>query len=432
MLFSKEPLPQSLNICLVGQKVKILSRKTDHGFVWPIARGLTLAGHKVTVISTKSPVGKPELTRDGVQAFYLLEGIRNTTNMDFKKIAYRKISELHSKNKFHIIHSLDDSALPIAQNKKSLGLHVAFDVEATHLSRLFSILGRRRETLRSQFSNLTSLSYEFLVNYFSSDRQLLKNSDGIFVTNPQQRIILERYFLYPDYHMYSVPYGIDVGDLSPKDQSQDLKTKLGLSLSSQIAVTISDMTDKDEMTNILRAFEKVAIKKPNAHLIMIGYGPAFKKIEFEMLSLALGSRVTMTGALSTDEVFDYILLGDVFIDLSSKSTGFEPTLIEAMAQNKIIIGSEVSPMVNVVENGVDGFLLRPADTESLTQLILSIFNGAIPRQEIGERARAKVINMFDAKRMVEGMMDAYHQILVKSGKYRRPATIKKTSLISTA
>ncbi len=432
MFFRKEPLPSSLNICLVGQKIKILSRKSDHGFVWPIARGLTQEGHKVTVISTKSPIGKPELVRDGVQAFYLLEGVRHITNIDFKKVAYRKITELHQKNKFHIIHSLDDSALPIAQNKKTLGIPVAFDVEATHLSRLFSILGRRRETLQSQFSNLTSLGYEFLMNYFSADRPLLNSSDGIFVTNPQQRVILERYFLYPDYHMYTVPYGIDVGDLSPKDQSQDLKTKLGLSQASQIAVTISDMSDKEEMTNILRAFEKVAIKKPNAHLIMIGYGPAFKKIEFEMLSLALGSRVTMTGALSTDEVLDYILLGDVFIDLSSKSTGFEPTLIEAMAQNKIIIGSEVSPMVNVVEHGVDGFLLRPADTDSLTKLLLSLFNGVISRQEIGERARAKVINMFDAKRMVSGMLDAYQQILIKSGRYRRPATSNKTSLISTA
>lgn len=432
MFFAKEPLPESLNICLVGQKIKILSRKTDHGFVWPIARGLTLSGHQVTIVSTKSPIGKPELTRDGVMAYYLLEGMRSASTLDFKKIAYRKISALHAQNRFHIVHSLDDSALPLAQNKKNLGINVAFDVEATHLSRLFAILGRRRETLQSQFSNLTSLGYEFLANYFSSDRTLLKNSDGIFVTNPQQRIILERYFLYPDYHMYTVPYGIDVGDLSPKDQSHDLKTKLGLSLSSQIAVTVSDMTDKEEMTNILRAFEKVAIKKPNAHLIMIGFGPAFKKIEFEMLSLALGGRVTMTGALSTDEVLDYILLGDVFIDLGSKSTGFEPTLIEAMAQKKIIIGSEVSPMVNVVEHGVDGFLLRPADTTSLTQLILAIFSGAIQRQEIGERARAKVINMFDAKRMVSGMLDAYQQILLKSGRYRRPASLKKTSLISTA
>ncbi len=54
----KKALPESLNICLVANRFQILSRSTDHGFLWPIARGLAKQGHKVTIISTKSPIGK--------------------------------------------------------------------------------------------------------------------------------------------------------------------------------------------------------------------------------------------------------------------------------------------------------------------------------------------------------------------------------------
>ncbi len=36
-----------------------------------------------------------------------------------------------------------------------------------------------------------------------------------------------------------------------------------------------------------------------------------------------------------------------------------------MAQKKIIIGSEGEPTRHVVEDGIDGFLIRPADTFTL-------------------------------------------------------------------
>lgn len=416
MIFRKKLAPESLNICIVGQKIRVLSRKTDHGFVWPIARGLAQAGHKVTVLSNRSPMGKSEFTRDGVQAYYLQEKSRSASlGRDFKKLAYQKFLELHGKEPFHIVHSLDDSAYEIAKNRKRHKVLAAFDVEATHLSEIYEILGLRKDTIRSQISTSLALVYRFFASYFKYDQTLLSYADGMFVTNPQQRVVLERYYLYPDHHIYQVPYGIDVGDLSPKEQSQELRQKLGLLQNSSVVVTMSDMNDKREMQNVLLAFERVAIKKPNSHLIMLGYGPAFKEIEFEMLNLALGDRVIMTGALRNEEILDYILLGDVFVDLSSKSTGFEPTLIEAMAQKKIIIGSEVSPMINVVEDGFDGFLLRPADIESLSQLILELLSGALPVQEIGERAREKVLNLFNTQKMIYGVLQAYGHILERRG-----------------
>ena len=71
--------------------------------------------------------------------------------------------------------------------------------------------------------------------------------------------------------------------------------KIGLPANAQVVVTITDMQDLTEMRYLLRSFEKVAIKKPAARLIVIGTGPLRKEIEFEMLNLALGSRVHFVG-----------------------------------------------------------------------------------------------------------------------------------------
>ncbi|MCE3010117.1 MAG: glycosyltransferase family 4 protein [Proteobacteria bacterium] len=401
---------ESLNICMVAYRFPILGRATDHGFLWPIAKGLAVRGHKVTVIAAQSPLGKQEVVRDGVRVFYLHEGYPNFAHKKFEHAVLDKFIQLHREDPFDIVHSMDRSAIEIAKRKKSLKVPVTYDVNATQMSQLFSILGMVQESVGSLIQTGVAVVYKFLSTYFGGDRKLLISADGIFVTSPQQRIFLERYYLYPDFHTYTVPYGIELGDLSPRPESLELKKNLKLPENCHIAVTLTDMQEPSEVINLMRAFERVAVKKPNAYMLIVGNGPYWKEIEFALYNLALGSKVFMMGALSDDEVSDCISLSDVYINLSSRTTGFEPTMIEAMAQRKVIIGSEVSPVSNIVEDGKDGFLLRPADVESLSGLLIEIFSGGIPVTDIGDRAREKVLNLFDTRKMINILEEAYYKV----------------------
>ena len=410
---ARAKIPELLNICLVAYKFPILGRATDTGFLWPIARGLAQKGHSVTVIAAKSPLGKNEVVRDGVRVFYLYEGFPNLSNLTFEEAAYRKFLELHRENPFHLVHGMDRSAYRIGRRKKSLRFHIAYDVEATQMSQIFSILGMGHETVGSLLATGAAVTYKFLTTYFGGDRDLLRTADGVFVTSPQQRIFLERYYLYPDDHTYTVPYGIELGDLSPRPESLEIKAQNKIPEGAHVVLTMTDMSEPEEMINVLQAFERVAVKKPNSYLVMIGNGPGWRQIEFELLSLALGSRVIMTGALKPDEVSDWISIVDVFLNMSSRTTGFEPAMIEAMAQKKVIIGSEVSPVTNIIEDGKDGFLLRPADIDSLAQLLVELFSGTLPSLEIGQRARDKVTSLFDTKMMIQSVEGAYRKILTR-------------------
>ncbi len=415
---AKESLPTQLNICLTSLNFQILGRSTDHGFVWPLAKGLANQGHQVTVISSKSPLGKPEITRDGVRVFYLHEGFPNKSHLRFDDAVYEKFLELHQQYPFHLVHSMDASAFKIGRRKKYHNVSVSYDVEATRMSELFAILGMEQETALGMLQTGIAVVYEFLKSYLTRDRNILNTADGVFVSSPRQRIFLERYYAYPDYHTYSVPYGVELADFSPKEKSLEIRQKLGISADAHVVVTTSDMTDPREVIHLLKAFEIVAIKKNQIFLLILGDGPHFKQVEYQMLNLALGSRVFMTGAMTAIEMSDYISAGDIFINLSSKTTGYDASILEAMAQKKVVIGSELSPLADVIEDGVDGFLLRPADSESLSQLLLELFSGGMPLTEIGDRARQKIINIFDTKKMVFALLDAYRKILVNSGRFK--------------
>ncbi len=418
-MLKKSRLPETLNICLTSYRFPILSRATDHGFLWPIAKGLAKEGHKVTVLAASSPLKKPEVTRDGVRVLFLHEGAKNLSHMNFQIAVRQRFAQLHKEDPFHLVHSIDKSGYRIGSRKKEFNVAMAYDVEATQMSQLFAILAMKQDTLGSMLTTALATTYKFLTTYYGGDRRLLSTADGIFVTNPQQRIILERYYLYPDYHTYTVPYGIELGDLTPKEKSLELRKALGIPENAHVAVTITDMTDVQELMPLLKAFEKVAIKKPNSYLIVVGNGPKYKDIEYQVLNLALGNRVVMTGAVPAAELEDYIVLGDVFVNMGSRTTGFEPSTLEAMAQKKVVLGSEVSPIANIIEDGRDGFLLRPADVESMSNLLVEIFSGTMPADEIGDRARQKVVDLFDTPKMVQATLEAYRKILLNTGLYKK-------------
>lgn len=418
-LFRKrQPLPEKLSICIVANKFPILGRAADHGFLWPIARGLAQRGHRVVVLAWKNPQGKKEIFHDNVMAYFLGEPFAMNPSK-FPDLALSKFRELHRETPFHIVHSIDSNGLLIGQLRKEFGVAMTYDVEATRMSELFAVLGLAQESLSSLLSTSVLVGTRFLMNYYTHDRKVLNTADGVFVTSPQQKIALERHYLYPEARTYSVPYGIEIGDLSPREKSDEFRQKLGLPPAAQIVVTISDMTELEVMRNLLRAFEKVAIKKSTARLLIVGDGPLKKEIEYEMLSLALGSRVVFTGAVTSSDLPDYIALADAYVNLSSRSSGFEPSMLEAMAQKKVIIGSEVTPLSTIVEDGRDGFLIRPADINGLAQLILQIFAGQLPAAQIGEQARQKVMELFDTQRMVNQTIDAYCKTLLNTGFYKK-------------
>lgn len=410
---AKKNLPDELRICLVAERFPIIGRSFAGGFIWPIARGLAKAGHSVSVIAWDNPIGEKEIEQEGVKA-YFVAGV-NPRRLDlFPKRVHQKFSQLHKEEPFHLVHSLSHSAYQVGYEKKKLGFAIAYDVTATKMASLFSLIGMSEDTMRSQFETGFRVAYRFLKSFYLRDRHILRNADGMFVHSPQQQLALERYYLYPEKKTFRIPYGIEISDLSQRQGSDELREKLNIPKSAKIAVTVSDMVEKQDIINILRAFQQVVIKKPSSYLIIVGDGPYFKEIEYEMLNLALSSHVVFTGATPLHEMADYIDLAHVFINIGGRTSGYEPSLLEAMIQEKVIIGSEVSPISTIVEDGIDGFLIRPADVTALSQLLLGLFLSNIPSDAMGKNARKKALDIFDTKKMVQETLGAYENILKRS------------------
>lgn len=401
--FRKKSVPEHLNICLITRKIPTI------GFLVPVIKGLIQRGHRVGLIAqTESDLNQwilPEgMTLRGVNT-------RGLSREEAQKKVASVFEALHKERPFHVVHSMDAAGQLIGENRKKYKVAVIYDVDATHLNHLYSVIGLSQDTLRSFFKTSFLLLTRYLYYFFRYDKGLLRTADALFVHSASQRVAIERYFLYPDQRTFSIPYGLQIEDLSKREKSGELLAKLKLPEGSQIVMTSTDMMEFGELKNLIRAFERVAVKKNNARMVILGNGPVFKQVEYEVLNYALGRRVVFAGDIPSHQLTDYVCLADVFVNLSSRTSAAEQSLLEAMAQEKVVIASDVSAVSSVISNKSDGFLIRPADYDSLAELIFMVFNNEINSAEFGRRAREKVLNLFDSKKMVDQTLIGYQLAL---------------------
>src|SRR5206468_8023817 len=99
-----------------------------------------------------------------------------------------------------------------------------------------------------------------------------------------------------------------------------------------------------------------------ATLCMVGDGPDRGKIEELASELGIVRDCLFTGY--QEEVGPFFAAFDVFV-LPSANEGTPVTAIEALASGCPVVATRVGGVPDVVEDGVDGFLVEPAAVQEL-------------------------------------------------------------------
>ena len=83
----------------------------------------------------------------------------------------------------------------------------------------------------------------------------------------------------------------------------------------------------------------------------------------------------------------YLQAADVFV-LSSRDEVLPVTLLEAMALGKGIVSSRVGGIAEVIEHGVNGILVEPANARAMAQSLELIYQNREQLTQLGRQARA--------------------------------------------
>jgi len=118
---------------------------------------------------------------------------------------------------------------------------------------------------------------------------------------------------------------------------------------------------------ILEALTLIRNYKEIDTIHFVGDGP--RKNEFEKAAKKLGVLVVFHGFLPKNQIIS-IYIKSHFIILPSKSEGFPKVIGEAMNYGCVPIVSDISCISDYVKDNINGFLIHPIKTKTLTNKIL--------------------------------------------------------------
>lgn len=155
---------------------------------------------------------------------------------------------------------------------------------------------------------------------------------------------------------------------------------------------------------LINAFSAIAQRFPDSRLVIVGraenQGYAVE-LRRQVASLALGSRIEFRAPVTQAELAT-LMAGSMVVVLPSASEGLGRVLIEAMASATPVIGTCVGGIPDIIENGVNGFLVPPNDAAALAQRLGWLLENPHQARAMGEAGEVFAGAFFSTEIYLDG------------------------------
>jgi glycosyltransferase involved in cell wall biosynthesis len=141
---------------------------------------------------------------------------------------------------------------------------------------------------------------------------------------------------------------------------------------------------------------------------MVGDGP--EKEGVKELAGALGIEKNIEFMNTISDVSEVLAKADLFL-LPSQIESFGLAACEAMSCGVPVVAYNVGGLPEVIESGVDGYLVELGDIKGMAEIGLKILGDSSVGSEIGRRARAKVLKRFSQDKIIDRYEDYYRRIV---------------------
>jgi len=143
---------------------------------------------------------------------------------------------------------------------------------------------------------------------------------------------------------------------------------------------------------LIRAFELVLRRIPDARLNIVGGGPQYADLRKLTNALSLNEAVTFSGVTATYEETARYFKESALFALPSVMEGESIAAKEAMAAGLPVVAARVpdSGVLSLVRHGVNGFLVEPNQPTELADRIIELLENDEKREAMGLEGRHSV------------------------------------------
>lgn len=159
--------------------------------------------------------------------------------------------------------------------------------------------------------------------------------------------------------------------------------------------------------SLLQAFAGLHQLRPQTRLIVVGDGPMRTSLVAIANELRIEKAIDWIGSVDAESVPQWLAPFDIAVAPYPQLEGFyfSPLkLFEYMASGIAVVASRIGQICEIVDDGLDGLLVEPGDSEHLQQALLALVDNPRQRKLLGQRGRDKAMQHFDWSNVLQQIL----------------------------
>ena len=213
-------------------------------------------------------------------------------------------------------------------------------------------------------------------------------------------------------HKITVLQNAVVTDIDLEDFRQRRVAKrqaLGINTDQFVVGYMGRLSQEKGLSFLVQALAQLRARGITPKLLLVGEGTEGEALEEQVAVAGLADQVVFAGF--QEDTDDWLAVFDLFA-LPSLTEGTPMALLEAMAAGIPVVATAVGGVPGVVADGVNGFLVEPADPLGLQRKIAILFGNRELREQFGNLGIETIRDRFGTEKWRNRMQEIYS---VKSG-----------------
>jgi glycosyltransferase involved in cell wall biosynthesis len=212
--------------------------------------------------------------------------------------------------------------------------------------------------------------------------------------------------------------GVDITEYSPGARNSDaaikIRDSLGIPNDSFVAMFVGRLQLDKGLVEFVEAARLLKKKRQDIVFVMVGApDPGNKRSVPEQMLAQWKTEGDVVFTGRREDVPDLMAMANTITTPTFYREGLPRTLLEAAATGLPLIGTDmpgVREAINTKNNGVNGILIRPQDSQALADAVEELADDPEKSERYGEESLARARNEFDHKRVVGEYLKMYEEL----------------------
>ncbi|MDA2918663.1 glycosyltransferase family 4 protein [Desulfobacterota bacterium AH_259_B03_O07] len=240
---------------------------------------------------------------------------------------------------------------------------------------------------------------------------ITRRTQGFVVLAKYQEMILRRLGV-PEEKIYISLGGVDLMKFDGNDRAaiEVVNARYGLNGKKAI-LTVARLVERKGQDMVIAALPQVLEAVPNAVYLVVGRGPMQERLKRMAWEKGVQDKVIFCGFVPDEELPAYYKTCDVFVmpnrEIGGDTEGFGIVFVEAGACGKPVIGGRSGGVVEVIEDGITGFLVDSLDPRELSQALVQVLTDESMATRMGRAGQARVVEKYDNYRVTSEILSHF-------------------------